>query len=764
MSDAPWRRWFPGPGHTRRYWAACLLLTLFAAALRFNGLGEDGLTESEFRGALNARGSIEDVLENTRWMNSRPILYPLILWGVQMIENSPFSIRVIPAVASTLAVACLALLLPIAGIKRSTAFGAAVLASISEPAILLARDGARHYSMETLLVTIILTIAFIYLRGKGKYPFFIILFISPLLSYGVPFVCAVILATIFLKIWWEKRNKKALIDAFNVVIFPAIFLALGSILTWNITLQYHDTGHGLNEPDNALAYYRGELSDIGAILEFAWGNFFRLLDYHVSNFAIVMLVTVATAFMISNKFRSSEITVIFFLSMMTSVTTAILILYPSGNVIQTLFWSPLVFIMFSHSLSTIIERIPKQGKTIRVVQAGVIILIVTVVIVESENAVSRSIRRLGHPDSLVSTLNELKKQGDIVVLGNFMELTMHFYYPDTAVLGNYHDRQCDCPGSIIGLFRGTDERMWFIGHGEERNSISVIDAISATDGVVVRNVFDHGLQLYLIESTDITQTRQHFIDRGELPDVAPDELMDPIIIMQPYEIYREGRHLIYLKPDADSHGTCVEQDAPSFFLHVEPVNASDLPADRGSDTEFENLDFIFQHGILRIDGFCFAVKTLPEYDVKRITTGQFTRDGRLWTRSVSFTGPALSAASLDGLDEPLLTQHPWKVHDMGKSLVYVNAECADLDREAPFFLHVYPVDADDLPEHRREWGFENLDFDFAASVSFQDGERCAAARELPDWPIHRISTGQYTDEGARWTGEFDWSGNGRAAE
>jgi len=52
MSDAPWRRWFPGPGHTRRYWAACLLLTLFAAALRFNGLGEDGLTESEFRGAL----------------------------------------------------------------------------------------------------------------------------------------------------------------------------------------------------------------------------------------------------------------------------------------------------------------------------------------------------------------------------------------------------------------------------------------------------------------------------------------------------------------------------------------------------------------------------------------------------------------------------------------------------------------------------------------------------------------------------------------
>ena len=306
--------------------------------------------------------------------------------------------------------------------------------------------------------------------------------------------------------------------------------------------------------------------------------------------------------------------------------------------------------------------------------------------------------------------------------------------------------------------------MWFIIHENDNASMSTIDRFLNTPGIVVSNVFNQDLQLFLVESTNVRQARQHFIDRGELPDVSPGGLADPIIDMRPYAIYREGRYLVYLKPGVMSHGECVEQDAPSFFLHVEPVDASDLPADRGGDTGFENLDFAFQHGILRIDGFCFAVVTLPEYDVKRITTGQFTRDGRLWTRSVSFTGPALSAASLDGLDEPLLTQHPWEVHGMGKALIYVNAECADLEREARFFLHVYPVDADDLPEHRREWGFENLDFDFAASVTFQEGERCAAARALPDWPIRRISTGQYTDEGARWTGEFEWSGAGRAAE
>ena len=99
---------------------------------------------------------------------------------------------------------------------------------------------------------------------------------------------------------------------------------------------------------------------------------------------------------------------------------------------------------------------------------------------------------------------------------------------------------------------------------------------------------------------------------------------------------------------------------------------------------------------------------------------------------------------------------------MGRSLVYVNAECVDVEREAPFFLHVWPVDADDLPDHRREWGFENLDFDFAASITIREGERCAASRSLPDWPILRIGTGQYTDDGTRWTGEFAWSGSGAA--
>ena len=759
------RRWFSGPGHTRRYWAACLLLTLFAAALRFNGLGESGLSHDEFEVLLGLRGDIEDIIEQTRIINSSPILNPLLLAGIQKVEMSPFSVRFISALASTLTVTALAVLLPLTGNRRSTAFLAALVASVSIPAIHLASDAARDYSLVTLLVVIILASGMLYLQNKSKYPFFIALFIAPLLHYSIPLFCVAILITIFLKrlqvLSGGGFGKRSVASVAIFMICPALFLAAGSFLTYEITLKYHGVAHGIDRFD--LPYYSESYRSIGAILAFSLENFFTMLEYYISYLSFFMIVTVFAAFTISHEFRTSKITILFFISMVIAAAAGVLRLYPFGGVHQTLVWSPILFLLFAHSVTTITDRILSTESRNPRLRLGMVVLIAVLMVAGLANASNRESIRSGHPDSLVVTLDEVKRPGDIVVLGNFMEWTMQFYYPDLpSSIEDYHNRRCDCPGNIIGLFQDDGERMWFILHEDDNVSMSALDRILDTPGIVVRNIFDQGLQLFLIESTNVIRARQYFVDRGELPDVSPGDLADPIIDMRPYGIYREGRYLVYLKPGAMSHGECVEQDAPKFFLHVEPVDSDDLPTGREGDAGFENLDFTFQHGVLRIDGFCFAVRALPEYDVKRITTGQFTRDGRLWARSVSFTEPALSADVLDALDEPLLARHPWEVHGMGRSLVYVNAECVDVEREAPFFLHVWPVDADDLPDHRREWGFENLDFDFAASITIREGERCAASRSLPDWPILRIGTGQYTDDGTRWTGEFAWSGSGAA--
>jgi len=90
-------------------------------------------------------------------------------------------------------------------------------------------------------------------------------------------------------------------------------------------------------------------------------------------------------------------------------------------------------------------------------------------------------------------------------------------------------------------------------------------------------------------------------------------------------------------------------------------------------------------------------------------------------------------------------------------LIYVKEACRSADTRARFFVHVVPVDARDLPEPRRRYGFENRDFSRARLPI--GGQRCAARRRLPDYPIRQIRTGQFVkdDEGNYvhlWEGEF----------
>ena len=88
-----------------------------------------------------------------------------------------------------------------------------------------------------------------------------------------------------------------------------------------------------------------------------------------------------------------------------------------------------------------------------------------------------------------------------------------------------------------------------------------------------------------------------------------------------------------------------------------------------------------------------------------------------------------------------------------RTLAYVREPCAEDDVSARFFLHLNPVDRNDLPEERRKFGFDNLNFDFAHWGSRRDG-RCIAVRPLPDYPIDSVATGQFTGDGEVWIAEF----------
>ena len=107
-------------------------------------------------------------------------------------------------------------------------------------------------------------------------------------------------------------------------------------------------------------------------------------------------------------------------------------------------------------------------------------------------------------------------------------------------------------------------------------------------------------------------------------------------------------------------------------------------------------------------------------------------------------------------DSPPAIRSDWDVYLIENSLIYVKKDpCSPQDAEPTFFLHLDPVDMNDLPRHRKQYGFDNLDFAFGNHRIPIKGEVCAAVRALPDYAIAAIRTGQYTGEGRIWEGSFD---------
>ena len=97
----------------------------------------------------------------------------------------------------------------------------------------------------------------------------------------------------------------------------------------------------------------------------------------------------------------------------------------------------------------------------------------------------------------------------------------------------------------------------------------------------------------------------------------------------------------------------------------------------------------------------------------------------------------------------------WDVYLMGGQLVYVRDSCSVGDADDRFFLHLYPADVSDLPEERKQFGFDNLDFGFhflsdGGDAGIWDG-KCFRNVDLPEYTIERISTGQHVSrEGQVW--------------
>lgn len=105
----------------------------------------------------------------------------------------------------------------------------------------------------------------------------------------------------------------------------------------------------------------------------------------------------------------------------------------------------------------------------------------------------------------------------------------------------------------------------------------------------------------------------------------------PPVIHAFFDVYLDQNHLIYVKYPCDP-----VDSVAYFFLHITPRDLDDLPIHR-QWWNFDNRDFDFYESSgVRFDDKCIVTIPLPYYDIRRISTGQYTDEDRLWEADVSF--------------------------------------------------------------------------------------------------------------------------------
>ena len=229
-----------------------------------------------------------------------------------------------------------------------------------------------------------------------------------------------------------------------------------------------------------------------------------------------------------------------------------------------------------------------------------------------------------------------------------------------------------------------------------------------------------------------------------LPDVDAAVLAGEAAGSGKFDIYLDGAELIYVKDP------CMANDIEAVFgINVWPLDSVDLPDDR-KRSRFNALTFRFWDNGTRVGDRCIAVVPLPDYPVVAVQTGQLDVTGWLWDVNFGITPPQVESAVL--ARDPLASS-VFAVYRDGDALVYVRDGCTAEDIQAAFLLHIVPVDADDLPVERAQYGFDNLDFAFWQRGGMTGG-RCVAVVALPDYPVASVFTGQYGETGQLWSVEF----------
>ena len=610
--------------NNKLYYLACIALLIVAAGSRFHELSENSLWLDEAATANCSRdNSFWRVIRCNRG-HSSPVLYPLVLWGVQKVESSPFNVRLVPAVASTGTVFVLLFLLPRVGVHRMAAFLAALMATLSSAAIDHAQD-VREYSIDALIVALLIVGVLAHLRDRKQMLLCTSLFLSPLVQYGLVLFSVAVLGPLV----FNKARGGTYLAQCKALVWPVACFTAGCVITYAVTLQYQwRTGFA--------AFYLSQYyyaPEQGSMLAFALSRTEWLLAYHLPDGVVMpMIVAFATALVVGfwRGFRHGAIPLLFALSLGIAIFAALLRYYPLGDIRQCIYLGPIIFLTFGHAIHSVADLLPAWGRR------GCLALAVSVIALTGVDAIKtdKPYRETYDVKGIIAALENRVLEGDKVYIDSFAGAPMRFYLSQQPA--NYYYGSCgptstleSCTTDVfrVSLSSHTD-RVWFVRLHSGPLDWKKLEEFN--DGIRVEHVIaEPRANLHLIQNLN------------QVADLIVDKREGQLIIDSNFKVYLNEHALTYVRQPckpADTQG--------QFLLNIIPADINRLP-DEYKQLGFERRGFTFdQYGVLS-DGKCIATVPLPDYAIAEI----FTRQRLAYARPL-WMGGTVSLARLNLFADP----------------------------------------------------------------------------------------------------------------
>ena len=446
---------------THLYYAACVCLVVAAAGLRFHDLSEKSLRHDEAAAAKFSSGALSEVILDTRCCNSSPILYPLLLYAVQKVESTPFSVRIVPATASVLTVALMLFWLPRLGVARGAAFLAALLATLSVEAIRHAQD-AREYSIDALLAVVMLAGLLSYLRDGRKAALCASLFLAPLLQYGLVLFGVAVMgaamvlprATSAVPEWNSYPNRiRTWLKPRIALLWPAACFLAGCVISYVVTMRYQWQEGGWHGMDRW--YFQGE-SDASGVLGSVASRTWELMSYHMPQ-AIAIPVVGALALMLTASLRRRRFDAIATLALLAigiAIFAATLELYPFGGIRQNLYLGPVILLAAGvaiHWTANSLAALTRRAWLARALLAGIACAITLAGVgAMRQNSPYGTLENI---KSVLAVLKERVREEDMVYAGWGAVPAIRFYQGKEEEPANYHYGTSWCTASFELCFR-----------------------------------------------------------------------------------------------------------------------------------------------------------------------------------------------------------------------------------------------------------------------------------------------------------------------